>query len=79
MNLKELLVGLLLGDAHIGRSGDKSFITIEQGIIHKSYVVNLHQLLKSLGISLYDVKYYSKSDKRSGVINESIYFKSHNT
>lgn len=74
----ELLVGLLLGDGHIGKSENKSFITLEQGIKHESYVIYVHKLLTSLGVTLYPIKYYSRSDKRYNNINESVYFKSHN-
>ena len=74
----ELLVGLLLSDGHIGRSENKSFITMEQGIKHKDYVIYLHNLLTSMGMPLKNLKYYSRSDKRYNSINESIYFKSHN-
>ena len=77
-NTKEVLVGLLLGDGHVGISGNKSFITMEQSIKHESYMVYLHSLLRTAGINLNSIKYYSRKDKRHGSINESVYFKSHN-
>lgn len=71
-------MGLLLGDGHIGKSGNKSFITMEQTVKHKDYVIYLYDLLLSNGILLYPLKFYSRWDKRYSSINESIYFKSHN-
>lgn len=34
--IKEILVELILGDKHINRSKDKSFITMEQSTKHNS-------------------------------------------
>jgi hypothetical protein len=76
--INEILIGLLLGDAHKGRSGDKSFITMEQSIKHKDYIDYLHEAIKSAGLPLYNLKYYSRSDKRYNNVTESVYFKSHN-
>lgn len=76
---KQLLVGLILGDAFIGRSGGKSFITVEHTAKHKSYVTHLHEVLSAAGLNLFDSKHYSRCDKRYNVINESVYFKSHAT
>ncbi|KXL41624.1 MAG: hypothetical protein FE78DRAFT_156096, partial [Acidomyces sp. 'richmondensis'] len=42
------------------------------------YIVYLHSLLRTAGINLNSIKYYSRIDKRYGSINESVYFKSHN-
>lgn len=75
---RELLVGLLLGDGFVGRSGNKAFITLEQGSKHKSYVYYVHKLLIDAGIPLYPIKCYSRSDKRYNNVNSSVYFKSHN-
>lgn len=78
LKTKEILVGLLLSDGHIGVSGDKSFITMEQTIKHESYVLYLHDILIKGGIPLNTIRYYSRTDTRYSSINESIYFKSHN-
>lgn len=43
----EILVGILLGNGHIGKLEDKSFITMEQGLKHKSYVISLYNILLS--------------------------------
>lgn len=52
LRTKQILVGLLLGDAQekiiffsLARSGDKCFITFEQTIKHKDYVLHLYDLL----------------------------------
>lgn len=74
----ELLVGLLLGDGHIGKLENKSFITMEQTIKHNSYMIYLHNILVSADVALHPIKYYSRLDKRYSAINESVYFKSYN-
>jgi len=77
--LKSILIGCLLGDAHIGISEeDKAFLTFEQTIKHKDYIMFIYEKLKNNGISLYDIKYYSRKDSRYNSINKSIYFKTYN-
>lgn len=42
-NIKDMLIGCILGDAHIGKVGkDKGFITFEQTIKHKDYVIDIY-------------------------------------
>jgi hypothetical protein len=78
-NIKNILIGCLLGDAHIGKYGDdKAFITFEQTIKHKDYIMFIYQNLKDNGINLYDIKYYTRNDYRYNSINNSIYFKTYN-
>jgi LAGLIDADG DNA endonuclease family protein len=78
-NVKSILIGCLLGDAHIGKCGnDKAFITFEQTIKHKNYIMFIYQNLKDNGISLYNIKYYNRKDYRYNSINNSIYFKTYN-
>lgn len=57
-----LLVGCLLGDAHIRRNkdGSKSYITFEQTINHKDYVLSLYQILSESGLKLKEIKYYTR-------------------
>jgi len=75
-----MLIGCILGDAHIGKSGDdKGFITFEQTIKHKDYVLDIYDKLSKSGIGLYDIKYYSRKDSRYNSLNSSIYFKTHNS
>lgn len=78
--LKDMIFGCLLGDAHLGRSGsDKAFLTFEQTIKHRDYVMHIYELLKSEGLMLYDVKTYKRLDSRYNSTNESIYFKTHSS
>lgn len=56
--IKEILVGIILGDSHIRKSGYKLFITVEQSIVNKNNVIHLYE--KFEGINLYEIKYYSK-------------------
>lgn len=76
-----LLVGCLLGDAHIRRNkdGSKSYITFEQTINHKEYVLSLYQILSESGLKLKEIKYYARDDKRHGSVNNSIYFRTEAT
>jgi len=78
-DLKSILIGCLLGDAHTGKSEkDKAFITFEQTIKHKDYIMFIYKTLKDNGISLYVIKYYTIKDYRYNNINKSIYFKTYN-
>jgi LAGLIDADG DNA endonuclease family len=79
--IKDILVGCLLGDAHIEKSGkNKAYITFEQTVKHKQYILNIYELLKSVeGLGLHDIKYYKRTDSRYKVVNESIYFKTHSS
>ena len=77
-NIRDMLIGCLLGDAHVGRSEGKAFITFEQTIKHE-YIKSIDQTLKNAGIGLHDIKYYSRKDSRYNSINGSIYFNTHNS
>lgn len=75
-----MLFGCLLGDAHIERSGvNMAYLTFEQSIKHKDYVMHIYELLKAEGLMLHDVKTYKRIDSRYGSTNESIYFKTHSS
>jgi hypothetical protein len=79
-NVIEMLVGCLLGDAHIARSGGKAYITFEQTLKHRAYVMHIKDVLKGAGgIDLYDIKYYKRTDSRYNSVNESIYLKTHSS
>jgi hypothetical protein len=79
-NIKDMLIGCILGDAHIGKVGnDKGFITFEQTIKHKDYVIDIYNKLDKSGVSLYELKYYSRKDSRYNSLNCSIYFKTSNS
>ena len=78
-DFKSILIGSLLGDAHIRKfKEDKAFITFEQTIEHKDYIMFIYNKLKENSISLYDIKYYTRKDYRYNSINKSIYFKTYN-
>lgn len=76
-----LLVGCLLGDAHIRRNkeGSKSYITFEQTINHKEYVLSLYQILSQSDLGLKEIKHYTRNDKRHVSINNSVYFRTEAT
>lgn len=75
-NILELLFGCLLGDAHIGVHGGKIYITFEQTLKRKDYVMHIYDVLSGVtGIELSDIKYYKRTDSRYNSTNESIYFK----
>lgn len=79
-NVLGMLIGCLLGDAHIGISGgNKAFITFEQTTKHEGYVKHIYQTLQNAGIGLHDIKYYSRKDSRYNSVTGSIYFKTHNS
>jgi LAGLIDADG DNA endonuclease family len=74
-----MLIGCILGDAHIGKVGDdKGFITFEQTIKHKDYVLDIYNKLSKSGIELQNIKYYSRKDYRYNNLNSYIYFKTFN-
>ena len=72
-----MLVGTLLGDAHIGRNKDgTSFITFEQALAKESYLVHLYELVTSLGLSMNPPIQYDRTDPRyPGKINSSLHFR----
>jgi LAGLIDADG DNA endonuclease family len=47
--LKDILVGLLLGDLHIRKDSPtiNSYLRFEQGLIHKDYLFHLHDLFQN--------------------------------
>lgn len=76
--IRDMLVGCILGDAHVAKvENNKGFITFEQSIKHKDYIIYIYDKLKKSGMDLYDIKYYTRKDSRYGSINSSIYFKTH--
>jgi hypothetical protein len=76
--LKDMLVGVILGDAHIGKIAlDKAFITFEQSSKKMEYLNHLHTLIKDGGLPLTQdsLKEYIREDSRYNVRNSSLYFK----
>lgn len=76
-SIKNILIGVLLGDSHIGRSGlDKAFISFEQSKNKIEYLNYLHKLVSEAGFVLEEPKNYTRTDSRySNKINESLYFR----
>ncbi|KAG0122975.1 homing endonuclease, partial [Tuber indicum] len=74
-NLKEILIGLFLGDLHaLKRSvNGNTYLNFEQGLIHKDYIYHLYDLFKSYCGS--EPKISNRlPDKRTGKIYTRIVF-----
>jgi hypothetical protein len=73
---RDMLIGIILGDAHIGKTGlDKAFISFEQSKSKLEYFNYLYNLTKEEGLELEDIKTYSRLDKRSNQTTDSLYFR----
>lgn len=75
---KDMLVGVILGDASIGRTGlDKGFISFEQSKRKISYLNHLFSLIKEEGLPLMneEIKEYIRVDKRYKTTNSSGFFR----
>jgi LAGLIDADG DNA endonuclease family len=76
--IKEFLIGTLLGDAHIGRTGlNKAFISFEQSSKKREYLNYLLNITKEGEIPLMDenVREYLRDDPRYKTTNRSLYFR----
>ena len=75
--ITDLLIGVLLGDAHIGRTGEnKAFISFEQSKKKLDYLNFLYKLCQDGGLDLTEMKTYSRTDLRyPDNITESLYFR----
>lgn len=77
--INNLLVGCLLGDAHIRRTKEgKSYITFEQTVKHEKYILSLYEIISKY-LDLKEIKYYIRNDKRHSSVNNSIYFRTEST
>src|SRR5919198_293578 len=77
-HIKDFLIGTLLGDAHIGRTGfNKAFISFEQSSKKIEYLNYLLNITKEGGIPLMDdaIKEYVREDSRYKTTNKSLYFR----
>jgi hypothetical protein len=75
-NLNEMIIGCLLGDAHIGITGsNKAFITFEQSTKNKEYLLFLYNFLNELNLTLKAPIEYQRIDSRYNKVNTSIYFR----
>nr|YP_009517253.1 LAGLIDADG homing endonuclease [Tephrocybe rancida]YP_009517282.1 LAGLIDADG homing endonuclease [Tephrocybe rancida]AYE93181.1 LAGLIDADG homing endonuclease [Tephrocybe rancida]AYE93182.1 LAGLIDADG homing endonuclease [Tephrocybe rancida] len=75
----EMLIGTLLGDAHIRRTGlNKAFISFEQSSKKIDYINFLHKLIKEEGrlpLMEENLKEYLRGDSRYQSMNKSLYFR----
>ena len=79
--LRQLITGILLGDAHIKRIGsDKAHITFEQSTKKQDYINHVYELVKKEGLAIKNEQLttYDRFDARYGSVNSSYYFKSEN-
>jgi len=74
-----MLTGVILGDAHLRRTGNKAYLTIEQSIKKAEYVNYLNDLFQKGGFNLEDIRTYTRNDARYSKINQSLYFKTEST
>jgi hypothetical protein len=76
--IKDFLIGTLLGDAHIGRTGfNKAFISFEQSSKKIEYLNYLFNITKEGEIPLMSetIKEYVREDSRYKTTNKSLYFR----
>jgi len=76
--IKDFLIGTLLGDAHIGRTGlNKAFVSFEQSSKKIEYLNYLFNITKEGEIPLMGdaIKEYVREDSRYKTINKSLYFR----
>ena len=74
-NVREILIGMLLGDGHIRRSGpDKAYIAFEQSSKKAEYLNSVKDALAKEGVLLSDNQTYVREDSRYGTINTSVRF-----
>lgn len=74
--LRDMLVGVILGDAHIKKVGlDKAFISFEQSTKKMDYLNYLHKLATEAGFEVKIPKIYSRTDSRYASKTESLYFR----
>ena len=76
--IKEFLIGTLLGDAHIGRTGlNKAFISFEQSSKKREYLNYLLNITKEGKLPLMEesVREYLRDDPRYKTTNRSLYFR----
>ena len=73
---KEMLTGVILGDAHIKKTGiDKAFISFEQSSKKMEYLNYIHKLTTEAGLKVNTQKLYSREDSRYNSKTESLYFR----
>jgi hypothetical protein len=65
-NVKNLLIGILLGDAsiYLNTNKDKGYVTFAQSAEKKEYISHIHQVLKKANLVEKDIRGYVGFDKR---------------
>jgi hypothetical protein len=78
-NIRDMLIGIILGDAHIKKVGlDKAFITFEQSSKKRPYFEYVYNTAKEAGIVQKPISTYNRTDPRYDSKTESLYFKTEN-
>jgi hypothetical protein len=68
--LKQIIIGLLLGDLHLFQNTKGScYFKFEQGYLHKDYLIHLYNLF--INYTNTEPKSRSRLNKKSGKINKS--------
>lgn len=85
-SIKEILIGTLLGDAHIRRVGvDKAYVTFEQSTKKEDYIKYLLEEVTKSPLSILKdkdnnlLREYNRQDPRSGTNTSSFYFRTEST
>jgi hypothetical protein len=52
IQLRSMLIGTLLGDSHLGRNSLGSFLTFEQSLAKREYLLHLYSLVKEQGFDM---------------------------
>lgn len=74
--IKDMITGILLGDAHIGKTGlNRAFISFEQSKAKAEYLNHVHKLFREGSFEIEEPKTYERTDSRYSKLNESLYFR----
>ena len=71
--LKQILVGLILGDLYVTKRHTNARLMFKQGIIHEDYLMHLYELFKNHCSALPKTRSQAP-DLRTGKVYSSIYF-----
>lgn len=73
VELKQIIVGLLLGDLNAQKQNLNARLRFGQGVLHKEYIMHLYELFKNF-ISMVPKIQNSSLDKRTGKVYRSLHF-----
>lgn len=74
--LKDILIGLCLGDLYIYKQRLNVSLMFRQGIVHEDYLLHLFELFKNFGPSGPKIQ-NSQPDKRTGKVYSAIYYRTY--